>query len=65
MHEGGEKCLKYLKGGGPEKRGVEIKIFKKGGKLGQEVDALKGGGWWNPLANHGYITQIETRAENP
>ena len=44
MHEGGEKCLKYLKGGGPEKRGVEIKIFKKGGKLGQEVDALKGGG---------------------
>ena len=66
MHEGGEKCLKYLKGGGPEKRGVEIKTFKKGGKLGQEVDALKGGGGGqNPLANHGYITQIETRAENP
>ena len=65
MHEGGEKCLKYLKGGGPEKRGVEIKTFKKGGKLGQEVDALKGGGGQNPLANHGYITQIETRAENP
>ena len=65
MHEGGEKCLKYLKGGGPEKRGVEIKIFKKGGKLGQEVDALKGGGGQNPLAKHGYITQIETRAENP
>ena len=66
MHEGGEKCLKYLKGGGPEKRGVETKIFKKGGKLGQEVDALKGAGvGWNPLTNHGYITQIETRAENP
>ena len=48
MHEGGEKCLKYLKGGGPEKRGVEIKNFKKGGKLGQEVDALKGGGGAEP-----------------
>ena len=34
-------CLKYLKGGGTEKRGGETKILKRGGKLGQGVGALK------------------------
>ena len=32
-----------LKEGGTEKRGGETKILKKGGKLGQGVDALKKG----------------------
>ena len=32
------------------KQGRENKDFKKGGKLGQEVGALKRG--WNPLKNY-------------
>ena len=37
-------------------RGGETKILKRGGKLGQEVGALKGweGGGWNPLTNYAY-----------
>ena len=38
-----------LKEGGPKKRGGEIKILKKGGKLGQGVGALKKGGAGTPL----------------
>ena len=41
--EGGENCLKYLKGGGAETRGGETNILKKWSKLGQ------GGGDWNLL----------------
>ena len=44
MYESGGNCLKYLKrGGGTEKRGGEIKILKRGVKLGQGVGALKRG----------------------
>ena len=38
MHEGGGNCVK---GGGTERRGVEIKNLKREGKLGQGVGALK------------------------
>ena len=31
LHEGGGNCVKYLKGGGIEKRGGETKILKRGG----------------------------------
>ena len=41
---GGGNCVKYLKGSGTEKRGGETKILKRGDKLGQGVDALKGVG---------------------
>ena len=44
-----------LKGDGTEKRGGETKIFKRGGKLGQGVDALKRGSW-NPLTNYGHAS---------
>ena len=44
LHDGGENCLKYLKGGGSEKRGGETEIFKKEDTLGQRVGALKKGG---------------------
>ena len=37
-------CLKYLKRGWNTKEGRANKDFKKGGKLGQGVGALKGGG---------------------
>ena len=39
-----------------EKRGVETKISKREGKLGQGVGALKkkGGGDWNSLTNYDY-----------
>ena len=48
--EGGENCLKYLKGGGAETRGGETNILKKWSKLGQGVGAFKrGGGDWNLL----------------
>ena len=42
--EGGENCLKYLKGGGAETRGGETNILKKWSKLGQGVGAFKRGG---------------------
>ena len=46
-------CLKYLKKGcGTENRGGDTKIFKRWGKLGQGVGALKSGGW-NPFTNYG------------
>ena len=44
MCEGGGNCLKYLKKEWNRKQGRGNKDFRKGGKLGQEVGALKGGG---------------------
>ena len=52
MREGGGNCLKYLKKGWNRKEGRETKILKVGGKLGQEVGALKRGGSWKPLTNY-------------
>ena len=43
-------CLKYLKRGW-NREGRGNRDFKKGGKLGQGVGALKRGGW-NPFANY-------------
>ena len=40
---GGGDCLKYLKRGGTEKRGGEIKILKRG-ELGSKGGCLKKGG---------------------
>ena len=42
-----KRSLKYLKMGWNRKEGRESKYFKKGGKLGQSVGALKkrGVGW--------------------
>ena len=42
LHEGGGNCLKYLERGWNRKEGSGHKDFKKGGKLGQGVGALKG-----------------------
>ena len=54
MCEGGGNCLKYLKRGWDRKEGRGHKDFKKGGKLGQGVGTLKGGGGgWNLLMNYG------------
>ena len=52
-------CLKYLKRERNRKEGRGNKDFKKeGGKLGQEVDALKRWGW-NPLMNYGHkVTKV-------
>ena len=53
----GGNYLKYLKRGGTERRGGNRKIFKKGGKLGQGVGALKRrGGAESSLTN--YVLQI-------
>ena len=41
-----------FKGVGTEKRGGETNILKRGGKLCQEVSALKGEGGWNVLTNY-------------
>ena len=49
MHEGDRNCLKYIKRGWNRKEGMGTKAFKKGGKLGQEVGALKRGGAGTPL----------------
>ena len=43
MHEGGGNCLIYLKSGWNRKEKRGHKNFKKGGKLGQGVGALKRG----------------------
>ena len=51
MHEGGGKCLKYLKRGWNKEEDTGNKDFKKEGKLGQGVGALKKGGW-DPLTNY-------------
>ena len=43
MREGGGNCVKYLKGGGTEKKGGDTKMKggkEGGGKLGQGVGAL-------------------------
>ena len=50
--EGRGDCLKYLKGGGMEKRGRETKILKRGGQAGPRGGCLKrggGGGAGTPL----------------
>ena len=60
MRESGGDCLKYLKSGGTEKRGGETKIFKKGGKLGQGVGALKRGVAGTPLRTMGCILVLYT-----
>ena len=44
LREGGGNFLKYLKKRWNRKEGRLNKDFKKGGNLGQEVDALKKGG---------------------
>ena len=44
LHECGWNCLKYLKRGWNRNKGRGNKHFKKGGKLGQEVGALKRAG---------------------
>ena len=44
VREGGGNCLKYLKRGWNKKEQRGNKYFQKGGKLGQGVGALKGGG---------------------
>ena len=49
MHEGGGSCLKYLKRGWNKEEGRGNKDFKKGGKLGQGVGALKERGDGAPL----------------
>ena len=55
LREGGANCLKYLKRGWNRKEGTRHKDFKRGGgeegKRGQDVGALKGGGW-DPLTNY-------------
>ena len=51
LSEGGEKCLKYLKKGWNRKEGRGNKDFKKGGKLGQGVGAVKRGSW-NSLTDY-------------
>ena len=55
---GGGNCLKYLKRGGTERRGGNRKIFKKGGKLGQGVGALKRRGGWAESSLTNYVLQI-------
>ena len=44
MCEGGRNCLKYLTRGWNRKEGRGGKDFKKGGKLGEGVEALRRGG---------------------
>ena len=51
MEGGGRNRLKYLKRGWNRKEERGNKDFKKKGKLGQGVGALKEGGW-NPLTNY-------------
>ena len=57
MREGGGNYVKYHKRGWDRKEGRENKKFKKGGKLGQGVGALKKRGW-NPLMNYEYYINI-------
>ena len=54
--EGGVHSLKYLKKGQNRTEGRGHKDFKKGGKLGQGVGALKRRDW-NPLTNYGYASK--------
>ena len=51
MCEGGGNCLKHLKRGWDRKERRANKDFKKGGKLGQGVGALKRESW-NRLPNY-------------
>ena len=44
LREGGGNCLKYLRGGGADKRGRKSNNSKRRGKLGQCVGALIRGG---------------------
>ena len=52
MREGGANCLKYLKMGWNRKEGRGHKDFKKGGRLGQGVNALKRAGELKPTTNY-------------
>ena len=58
MLEGGEKCLKYLKGGGAETRGGETKILKRWSKLGQGVGTFKRVGDWKPLTSYDLLLSL-------
>ena len=51
MRKGGGNCLKYLNRGWNRTKGRRHKDFKKGGKPGQGVGALKMGSW-NILTNY-------------
>ena len=51
LREDGKNCLKYLKGGGTEKREEETKILKET-KSWVKGGCLKKGGW-KPLMNYG------------
>ena len=62
MREGGGNCLKYLKRRWNRKEGRGHKDFKRGGKLGQGVGALKAGGW-NPLTNCVYTVLNQKRRD--
>ena len=42
-----------------QKRGEGKNIFERGGKLGQEVGALKRGGGWNPFRNYDPINTMK------
>ena len=55
--EGVGNCLKHLKSGWNRKEGRGNKDFKKGGKLGQEMGALKKGGL-NPFMNYGLASDF-------
>ena len=55
MCEGGGNCLKYLTRGWNRKEGRGGKDFKKGGKLGEGVEAFRRGGDWYLLTNYGQV----------
>ena len=62
LREGGGNCLMYLKREWKTKEGRETKIFKRGGKLGQRVGALKRMDW-NPLLNYGKDNEKNYQAD--
>ena len=66
MCEGGSDCVKYLKREWDKKEGRGNKDFKKGGKLGQGVGALKRGGrGWNPLMNYVEVLPKSANTKRP
>ena len=54
----GGGTLKYIKRVWNRTEGRGHKDYKKGGKLGQGVGALKRGGDWNPITNYVYISDV-------